>query len=225
MAEAGPDAATPAAALLDALRASGAEGRDPVRFRFLEALARRAEGHSGEARRRLDERLVRAATALGERCAASPSANALATGDSAPPASPLAELLAHIRDHALPEAPSHPHHAATQRSTNHPTVPLDPPSARSAVNSAAAVRAARCDVYVPSWRGRCLPVSVSMPSRRTTHLSRCLRTVGCPVAFQPILGPPRVAEDQPVPVDTAPSADTSVIHQANEKGPGRSRDP
>ncbi len=112
MAEAGPDAATPAAALLDALRASGAEGRDPVRFRFLEALARRAEGHSGEARRRLDERLVRAATALGERCAASPSANALATGDSAPPASPLAELLAHIRDHALPEAPSHPHHAA-----------------------------------------------------------------------------------------------------------------
>lgn len=33
------------------------------------------------------------------------------TTDNAPPTSPLAELLAHIRDHALPEAPSHPLHA------------------------------------------------------------------------------------------------------------------
>ena len=43
--------------------------------------------------------------------------------------------------------------------------------------------AERREVNVPSCRGRCLPVSVSMPSTRTTHLSRCCRTVGRPVGF------------------------------------------
>jgi len=42
---------------LDAWRASGADRLDPVRFRFIDALARRASGHSGEARRILDKRL------------------------------------------------------------------------------------------------------------------------------------------------------------------------
>ena len=31
---------------------------------------------------------------------------------------------------------------------------------------------------MPSWRGRSLPVSVPMPSTRTTHLSRCCQAVG-----------------------------------------------
>jgi hypothetical protein len=51
-------------------------------------------------------------------------------------------------------------------------------------NSRAAPKAVRCYAYVPIWRGRRLPVSVSIPSIRTVHLSRCLRTVGWAVAFQ-----------------------------------------
>ena len=39
---------------------------------------------------------------------------------------------------------------------------------------------------LPRCRGRCLPVSVWMPSMRTTQRSRWRRTVGAPVAFEPI---------------------------------------
>ena len=95
MAGAGQGTTVASAELLEALRASGAAGREPVRFRFIEALARRAEGQTGEARRVIDEKLVRAAIALGERCAGAPSAER-ASAAPAPP-SPLAELLAHIR--------------------------------------------------------------------------------------------------------------------------------
>ncbi|MEW6343766.1 MAG: DUF2894 domain-containing protein [Paraburkholderia sp.] len=51
--------ANEARAQLDAWRERGADRLDPVRFRFIEALDRRAAGHSGEARRVLDERLSR----------------------------------------------------------------------------------------------------------------------------------------------------------------------
>ncbi|SDG37712.1 DUF2894 domain-containing protein [Paraburkholderia phenazinium] len=44
-------------AQLDAWRERGADRLDPVRFRFIEALDRRAAGHSGEVRRLLDGRL------------------------------------------------------------------------------------------------------------------------------------------------------------------------
>ncbi|MFM0500879.1 DUF2894 domain-containing protein [Paraburkholderia caffeinilytica] len=47
-----------ARATLDAWRERGADRLDPIRFRFLEALDRRAAGYSGEARRLLDERLL-----------------------------------------------------------------------------------------------------------------------------------------------------------------------
>ena len=49
---------TDAAALLDAWRGQGADRVDPLRFHFIEALARRASGHEGEARRILDEKLA-----------------------------------------------------------------------------------------------------------------------------------------------------------------------
>jgi hypothetical protein len=50
--------AIPAArATLDAWRERGADRLDPMRFRFIEALDRRAVAHSGEARRILDDRL------------------------------------------------------------------------------------------------------------------------------------------------------------------------
>ena len=43
--------------MLDAWREQGADRLDPVRFHFIEALERRAAGHSGEARRILDDRV------------------------------------------------------------------------------------------------------------------------------------------------------------------------
>ncbi|MBW7900086.1 MAG: DUF2894 domain-containing protein [Rhodocyclaceae bacterium] len=54
---------------LAALRACGAEGADPVRFRFLEALARRAAAQRGEARRVLDGRLTAAVAEYAARFA------------------------------------------------------------------------------------------------------------------------------------------------------------
>lgn len=46
-----------AQAILDAWREQRADQVDPVRFRFIEAMASRTADHRGEARRRLDERL------------------------------------------------------------------------------------------------------------------------------------------------------------------------
>jgi len=52
-----------AATLLDTWRGQGADRVDPLRFHFIEALARRASAHEGEARRILDEKLAGALTA------------------------------------------------------------------------------------------------------------------------------------------------------------------
>lgn len=72
MTESGPQADPPRGGiepgtLLDALRARGAERFDPVGFRFIEALARRAADYRGEARRVLDHRLTKALADYGER--------------------------------------------------------------------------------------------------------------------------------------------------------------
>ncbi len=50
---------TDARATLDRWKARGADRHDPVRFRFIEALERRAASHRGDARRILDEKLSR----------------------------------------------------------------------------------------------------------------------------------------------------------------------
>jgi Protein of unknown function (DUF2894) len=52
------DPASAARATLDAWRERGDDRLDPVRFHFIDAFERRAAGHSGEARRILDERLA-----------------------------------------------------------------------------------------------------------------------------------------------------------------------
>jgi len=70
-------------------------GLDPVRQRFIEALARRAAAHQGEARRLLDEKIaaLRAAAADAPRVAeAAPAA--------VPQRGPLGELVDHIARHA-----------------------------------------------------------------------------------------------------------------------------
>jgi hypothetical protein len=72
---------------------------------------------------------------------------------------------------------------ATYRRTSQPTVRRSIGCVGDAPDRIA-LRADRCEAKLPSCPGRRIPVVVSMPSTRTTHLSRCLRTVGWPVAFQ-----------------------------------------
>jgi len=111
MAESGPPAATNGQgseprAIIAALREQGADRFDPVRFRFIETLARRTADLQGAARDVLDGRLAQAladyearlAQAAGE--SGQPVASEELTGSS-----PLAELLALIGQ-PVPEDPA-----------------------------------------------------------------------------------------------------------------------
>lgn len=91
------------AARLDALRASGAAERDPVRFAYLDALARRAATQPEAIRQALAAKIGAAADELASRPAPSPAT--IAPTDTT---SPLADLLAYIGQHAhaLPEVAS-----------------------------------------------------------------------------------------------------------------------
>ena len=80
---------TKAAQAIAALRASGAHRHDPVRFCFIEALARRAAGHRGAVRQVLDAKLAAALQAYSAQ--ASPPAPA--EGGAQPQYSPLADLV------------------------------------------------------------------------------------------------------------------------------------
>ncbi|MDP9897957.1 DUF2894 domain-containing protein [Variovorax ginsengisoli] len=92
-----------AEATLDAWRARGGERLDPVRFRLIEAMARRAAGHRGAARRVLDARLATLMAAYAQALEKMPAATAAPAparhkAAAAPPPSrgPLAELVDHI---------------------------------------------------------------------------------------------------------------------------------
>lgn len=91
-----------ARALLDAWQASGADRVDPVRFRMLDAFARRAAGHQGHARRVLDERL---AQLLAAYAAEVEQANASDNATSPAVAAERSELSA-LRDHLARNAQS-----------------------------------------------------------------------------------------------------------------------
>jgi len=93
------------AAMLATLRERGAGQRDPVRYGFIEALARRAEAQQGSVRQLLDCKLATAIAELAAR-SAEPSATAAdGTTQSAPTASPLAGLLAELAQHPALAAP------------------------------------------------------------------------------------------------------------------------
>ncbi|BAL26971.1 DUF2894 domain-containing protein [Azoarcus sp. KH32C] len=91
-------------AMIDALRARSAERFDPVGFRFIEALARRASAYRDDARRVLALRLAKAVIEYRERFDRSEreAEETLARGAAEPPepprnCSPLAALLTEIR--------------------------------------------------------------------------------------------------------------------------------
>ena len=98
---------------LDALRARGVERFDPVRFRFIEALARRSGDHQGAARRVLDDKLARLVAAYERDATVDATEPAPADTscriDAAPPRSALAELVDLIgrRAAAPSEGPGH----------------------------------------------------------------------------------------------------------------------
>lgn len=64
-----PEADVAPGLTLDALRALGAQQLDPVRFAFVEALARRSATHDGAVRQRLDARLAQAMADCAVLCA------------------------------------------------------------------------------------------------------------------------------------------------------------
>jgi len=101
MSSGGSGAASGARAMLDAWRERGADRLDPVRFRFIEALDRRAAGHSGEARRILDDRLSKLLEAYAGDLESAAS-RAAATSPGEPARGALAELI----DYMASQAPS-----------------------------------------------------------------------------------------------------------------------
>lgn len=90
-----------AQATLDAWREQGDDRLDPLRFHFMEALARRAAAHEGEARRILDARLSTLLEAyagdLASRAATAQAANAAVP--CKPARGPLGELVDYIASH------------------------------------------------------------------------------------------------------------------------------
>ena len=87
--------------LIASLRTSGADRFDPVRFRFLEALSRRALEHEGEVRRILEARLAAALTAFSERTElAKGDADETITRTAERHCTSLAELTRHLAQHA-----------------------------------------------------------------------------------------------------------------------------
>lgn len=86
-----------ASALIESLRARGAERFDAVGFRFIEALARRAEAHRDGARRVIEGRLANALAEFDRRWARARS-EASAEQDRPQAPSGFAELLAHVRE-------------------------------------------------------------------------------------------------------------------------------
>lgn len=99
-----PDDHVDAAAALDAWRARGDDRFDPVRFRFIEAMAQRAAAHEGEARRLLDVRL--ASLMATYRADLEKGVPEVEAPTEAPLHTALAELMMHIAQLApLPPPP------------------------------------------------------------------------------------------------------------------------
>lgn len=102
-----------ARATLDAWRERGADRLDPIRFHFIEALDRRAAGHSGEARRLLDERLSKLIEAYAGdleraefKAADAGTGTGTGTGTAASSGEPTRGALAELIDYIASDAPA-----------------------------------------------------------------------------------------------------------------------
>lgn len=126
-------------AAIDALRARGAARHDPVRFRFIEALARRALAHDGDTRRLLHSKLARALAACGEQVdqAHREAGQAVHRLDGPARPGPLADLLRWIDQHAPADVAD-------------PTDPADP-AARPAQPGAAPADLKALRQFRSSW--------------------------------------------------------------------------
>ncbi|MFM0730408.1 DUF2894 domain-containing protein [Paraburkholderia sediminicola] len=114
--------ASGARATLDAWRECGADRLDPIRFRFIAALDRRAAGHSGETRRILDDRLSKLIEAYAgdlERAASEGADAGTAASSTESARGTLAELIDYIA-HA-PAGGNNP--AAGNAASRRPTYP------------------------------------------------------------------------------------------------------
>jgi hypothetical protein len=99
--------ATPALTIA-ALRERGAHRLDPVRFRFIEALARRASAHAGETRRVLDARLAQVLADYGHRHGQDrPAADDPASPAGQPQTETLAGLVQQLARHAAEHGGRH----------------------------------------------------------------------------------------------------------------------
>ncbi|PKO86274.1 MAG: hypothetical protein CVU18_15810 [Betaproteobacteria bacterium HGW-Betaproteobacteria-12] len=114
-------------ARLDALRGSGVAERDPVRFAYLDALARRAATQPETIRQSLAAKISAATDELASRPGPAPSATA-PTSD----VSPLADLLAYISQqaHGQPGAPQAANDASAPQGAFRPK-PNDSSTGRS----------------------------------------------------------------------------------------------
>lgn len=89
--------------MLDAWREQGVDRLDPVRFRFIEAMARRAAGHDGNVQRVLENRLAALLKAFAddlERAASKGGDAHNATSNCANPCGELAGLVDYIASRA-----------------------------------------------------------------------------------------------------------------------------
>lgn len=120
MAESQAESST--ATCLHALRECGAEQIDPVRYAYLNALARRAAEQPAVLRERLDAKIAEEAERLKERC--KKRKRSKAKPEAAAVNSPLAELLAYLASHGE-ESPAEP--LPTMRATQ----PASPSSTAS----------------------------------------------------------------------------------------------
>lgn len=89
--------------MIAAWRERGDHRFDPVRFRFIEALARRAGAHRGDARRILDDKVARLLAAYGEDVDKAASTNGAASTAAPQRRSALADLVDHAARHAPAE--------------------------------------------------------------------------------------------------------------------------
>lgn len=117
-----------AQAVLDAWRAQGADRIDPVRFRFIEALARRAANRSGEVRHLIDNKLSALLEAYRreiERAAASPSLHdATALSGCKPARGRLAVLTDALASHAQARSDSQAPERAAPGASSYPELPM-----------------------------------------------------------------------------------------------------